>query len=72
VKTFLVDVLMTGSGLGENSKFCFPWRRAFSSSCYLAWALLDHLVVGFFGGIVTAIETNHLGTMYKENWIKYI
>jgi hypothetical protein len=59
VKTFLVDVLMTGSGLGENSN-CFAAageEPSPTSGSFSFGALGDRLVVGFLGGIVPAIET---------------
>ena len=68
VKIFLVDVLMTGSSLGENSSYFAavgekpsPTFGSFSFSSFR-----DFLVVGFLGGIVPAIETNCLETTYRE------
>jgi hypothetical protein len=59
VKTFLVDVLMTGSSLGENSNFfaAVGEEPSPTSGSFSFDALGDHLVVGFLGGIVPRIET---------------
>jgi hypothetical protein len=56
VKIFLVDVLMTGSSLGENSN-CFVGpgdEPSPTSGSFSLGALGDRLVFGFFGGIVPA------------------
>jgi hypothetical protein len=68
MKSFLVDVFITGSGLGANSS-CFSTPReepSPTSGSFSFDALKDHLVVGFHGGIVPTIKTNHLETAYKE------
>jgi hypothetical protein len=67
VKIFLVDVLMTGSGLGVNSNFFVdPGDEPSPTSDYFSLGSLgDHLVVGFFGGIFPAIEINLLGHVYR-------
>jgi hypothetical protein len=62
-KAFLVVVLMTGTGFGENSN-CLATAgeepSPTSGSCSFG-ALGDFLVVGFFGGIVPATENDPLG-----------
>jgi hypothetical protein len=68
MKSFLVDVLITISGLGANSScFSTPGEDTSLTSGYFSFdSLIDHLVVGFLGGIVPAIETNHLDISYRE------
>jgi hypothetical protein len=59
MKTFLVDVLMTGTGFGVNSN-CFATtgeELSPTSGSFSFGALGDFLVVGFLGGIVPANET---------------
>jgi hypothetical protein len=61
VKTFIVDVLMSGSDLGANSN-CFAAPGEDSSPIYGSFilGLLDNrLVVGFLGGIVPTIEIKY-------------
>jgi len=58
VKIFLVDVLMTGFGLGVNSNF-FEYvgeepSPTYGSFCFVS--LDDHSVFGFLGGFVPALE----------------
>ena len=68
MKTFFVDVLITGFGPGENSN-CFdaPGEETSpTSGSFSLVALGDHLVVGFLGGIIPAIEINSLGHAYRE------
>jgi hypothetical protein len=57
-KYFFVDVLMTGSGLCVNSNcLVTPGEEPSPNSGSFSFdALDDHLVVGFLGGIVPAIE----------------
>jgi hypothetical protein len=55
VKIFLVDVLMTGYGLGVNSN-CFVGlgdEPSPTSDSFSLVTLGNSLVVGFFGGIVS-------------------
>jgi hypothetical protein len=56
MKTFLVVVLMTGSGLGAYSNcLAVPGEEPFLvSSSFSFGAIGEHLVVGFLGGIVPA------------------
>jgi hypothetical protein len=58
VKTFLVDVLVTGFGLGENSDyFAGPGDEPSpTSSSFSLDALNDCPVFGFLGGIVPTNE----------------
>jgi len=67
VKIFLVDVLMTGSGLGANSNcFAGPGEKLSPTSNYFSLGALDDcLVVGFFGGIVPRTKINPLGHAYR-------
>jgi hypothetical protein len=60
VKDLFLDVLMIGSGLGENSNyFAGPGDEpSLTFGSFSFDALGDHLVVGFIGGIVPAIETS--------------
>jgi hypothetical protein len=68
MKTVFVDVLITGFSLGENSN-CFDApgeETAPTSGSFSLGALGNHLVVGFLGGIIPAIEINPLGHAYRE------
>jgi hypothetical protein len=58
VKIFLVDVLMTGSSLGENSNYfaAVGEKPSPTSGSFSFKALVDLLVVVFVEGIVPAIE----------------
>jgi hypothetical protein len=66
IKTFFVDVLMTGSNLGVYSNyFSTPGEEPSPiSSSFNFNALDDCLVVSFLGDIVPAIEINLLETTY--------
>jgi hypothetical protein len=68
VKTFFVDVLMTGFGLELNSNcFAAPGEDPSPTSGSFSFgALSDRLVVGYLGGIVPAIKINLLETAYRE------
>jgi hypothetical protein len=69
MKSFLVAVLMMGTGFGENSNcLATHWGRNLLPLLVLVAlaALGDFLVVGFFGGIVPATENDPLG-MCKSN-----
>jgi hypothetical protein len=68
MKTFFVDFLINGYGLGGNSN-CFASLEEEASPTYgsfILGTLSDHLVVGFIGGIVPTIEINPLRPAYKE------
>jgi hypothetical protein len=68
MKSFFVDVLIIGSGLGSNySCFTTPGEEPSPTSGSFSFSTLrDRLVVGFCGGIVPAIKTNRLETAYRE------
>jgi hypothetical protein len=74
MKTFLVDVLMTGSSVGENSGcFVAPGEYPSPTSGYFILDALDNrLVVGFLGGIILVIEINPLGPTYRETLDKNV
>jgi hypothetical protein len=74
MKAFLVDVLMTSSGLGANSNyFVAPGEEPYpTSGSFNLGALDDRLVVGFLRGIVPIIKINPLGPTYRETLDKTI
>jgi hypothetical protein len=74
MKAFFVDVLIIGSGLGENSNcFSAPGEEPSpTSGSFSLGALDDRLVVGFLGGIVPAIKINPLGPAYRETLDKNV
>lgn len=69
MKTFFVDVLMTGSGLGENCNcFAAPEEEPSpTSGSFSLGALGDRLVVGFLGGIVLANRNKSFRDDVKSN-----
>jgi len=74
MKSFFVDVLIIGSGLGANSnRFVSPGEEPSPTfGSFILGALDDCLMVGFIRGIVPTIKINPLGPLYRETLDKNV